>query len=114
MDKKKLAMAVLVMVSVFFCADHIYCGSTEEDHFAQGGAYFIEGDYEKAISEYNKAIEIDPENAEAYFSLGLAQSLLNRNDAARNSLERSKYLFRKKGDEQNVQKVDGVIDKLPK
>ena len=113
MDKKKLAMAALVIGLLFFCADHIYCESTEEDHLAQGSTYFIEGDYEKAISEYNKAIEINPEYAEAYFSLGLAQSLLNRNEAARKSLERSKELFQKKGDEQNVQKVEGALSKLP-
>jgi tetratricopeptide (TPR) repeat protein len=40
------------------------------------------GDYISAIADYNKAIELDPKNARAYFIRGLAKLSLNENDGA--------------------------------
>lgn len=37
---------------------------------AQADSYFTSGDYEKAIDEYKKIIETDPETIEAYLQLG--------------------------------------------
>ena len=36
----------------------------------RGNAYFIEGQYDQAISDYNKALEINPRNANAYSNRG--------------------------------------------
>ena len=38
----------------------------------RGFAYFITGDFEAAIADYNTAIDLDPENARAYSNRGLA------------------------------------------
>jgi tetratricopeptide (TPR) repeat protein len=43
-------------------------GETEE-HYQQGISYERKGDYENAIVSYQKAIEINPENAAAYNAL---------------------------------------------
>ena len=43
-----------------------------EKHYRDGTALVIDGEYEKAIVELNKAIELDPEYAEAYYNRGLA------------------------------------------
>ena len=41
-------------------------------HYFKGVAYFKKGQNDKAIAEYNKAIEINPRLAEAYANRGLA------------------------------------------
>jgi len=38
----------------------------------RGSAFHYKGQYDRAISDYNKAIEIDPEYALAYFNRGVA------------------------------------------
>ena len=40
--------------------------SLVEDHFDSGTTYFIHGEYENAIKEYDKAIQLDPDFASAY------------------------------------------------
>ena len=41
-------------------------------HFKKGHSYQEKGQWDKAIAEYNKAIELNPEYAEAYYNRGLA------------------------------------------
>ena len=41
-----------------------------EYYFGRGRAYYHEGQYDKAISDYTKAIEINPKYAEVYFKRG--------------------------------------------
>ena len=38
----------------------------------RGSAFHYKGQYDRAISDYNKAIEIDPEYALAFFNRGVA------------------------------------------
>ena len=55
------------------------CATTEEiketdPHvlLIQGNALFLDGQYDRAIAFLNKAIEINPRLAEAYYNRGLA------------------------------------------
>ena len=43
-----------------------------EAYFGRGLTYGILGDYERAIADYDKAIELDPKDAAAYYNRGLA------------------------------------------
>ena len=43
----------------------------EEEHIEQGKAYFNEHKSDAAISEYKKALIINPDSAKAHFGLGL-------------------------------------------
>jgi Tfp pilus assembly protein PilF len=47
------------------------------------------GGVEQASKDFEKAIQLNPKSAEAYLWLGIAQRKLNRNAAARKSLERA-------------------------
>lgn len=50
------------------------------------------GDFEAAITDFEKAIEIDPEDAEAYYSRGLAKEALGQTEKAEADFEKAKDL----------------------
>ena len=47
-----------------------------------GGAYFKKGQYDQAIADYTKAIELDPKYAEAYKSRGFVYTSKGQHDQA--------------------------------
>jgi tetratricopeptide (TPR) repeat protein len=50
----------------------------ERAHFLLGGAYFGQQNYDKAVSEYQKSVELAPEYAPGYNLLGYAQRAKER------------------------------------
>jgi tetratricopeptide (TPR) repeat protein len=48
------------------------CSPPEQEHVRKGKHLFNNGQIEMAIAEYNKALEIDQHNAEAYLERGIA------------------------------------------
>jgi len=71
---KRLVIAVLVIFASACAASQPTKieKNQAEFYFNQGVAWNEKGDYDKAISEYTKAIEINPSLAEAYNNRGLA------------------------------------------
>ena len=71
---KRLVLAVLVIFASACAASQPTKieKNQAEFYFNQGVAWNEKGDYDKAISEYTKAIEINPSLAEAYNNRGLA------------------------------------------
>ena len=55
-------------------------------------AYASKGDYDRAIADYNRAIQIDPDNAVAYNNRGIAYWRLNDKINARRSFQKAKEL----------------------
>lgn len=55
----------------------------------RGNAFYYAGDYDKAAADYNKAIEIDPLLAEAYYGLGTVDNLLGEYDRALIALKKA-------------------------
>ncbi len=53
-----------------------------------GIAYFQRGDAETAISEFNKAIEMNPQHVNAWFNLGLVSDQSGKKDGAINAWKR--------------------------
>ena len=51
-------------------------------YYNRGNAYSELGEYKQAISDYTRAIELDPEYAEAYYNRGLAYKQLGNCSAA--------------------------------
>ena len=52
------------------------------DYFVRGNALNSNGRAADAVADYSKAIEAQPDFAEAYFNRGLAQEKLNQNSEA--------------------------------
>ncbi len=53
-----------------------------DDHIKRGYARYCQNDYMGAISDYSKAIEIDPKNEEAFYYRGYARNELNDYEGA--------------------------------
>jgi len=63
-------VAPLVCVVLFALA----CANPALEHVQQGTVYREQGEFDKAIAEYTKAIELDPDLAIAYNNRGCAYS----------------------------------------
>ena len=57
----------LILTILYGCVD-----TEEVAYYNQGLAYFNKGQYDKAISDTSKAIEINPRDADAYNNRGNA------------------------------------------
>ena len=60
----------------------------ERAHFILGNTYFGQQDYEKAIEQYRKSIEINPSFAGAYNSIGYAYRPLEKYDDAETAFKK--------------------------
>ena len=67
---KRILLPVLISLS-FFCYSQ-----TAEEYSDRGNAKYALEDYRGAIQDYNKAIELDPEDALAYWIRGDAKESL--------------------------------------
>ena len=62
--------------------DPIYTPDMPEYHCEQGGSYYAQGLFDLAIESYNKALEIDPENGNAFYGLAYTYRAQGRLDLA--------------------------------
>jgi tetratricopeptide (TPR) repeat protein len=51
-------------------------------YYNRGNAYGEKGDFDRAIEDFDKALELNPEYADAYFNRGTAHSALNQHEKA--------------------------------
>ena len=73
---RRIGVSILV---VFLTIGLCYCearGAVDKErsifHYTTGCSYLEKGQWDKAIAEYNEAIELDPKYVEAYFNRGNA------------------------------------------
>jgi tetratricopeptide (TPR) repeat protein len=63
------------------------------DHLNAGYNFYKQGDYNNALAEYNKAIEDDTNNNEAYYYRGVIFSKIGENDKALPDFKQSIELY---------------------
>ena len=76
MERLNMATAILMLpflvLVIFGCAEAQQEPLSAKEYCNRGVSYFEKGQYDKAIADYNKAIEIDPKDARAYNNRGIA------------------------------------------
>ncbi|OLP16817.1 hypothetical protein BST81_19170 [Leptolyngbya sp. 'hensonii'] len=65
---------------------------TATDYVEQGRAFYFENRFEEALTSHEKAIQIEPDNARAWFSKGAALAKLQRHEEAIQSYDRAVQL----------------------
>ncbi len=111
-------MAGIVLLSLFGCATQqpvqsdIQTQEAAETYFNRGVTYSQKGEFDRAISNYNKAIELNPKFVVAYLDRGFTYSKLGENDRAISDYNKAieinpryamafnnrGFIYRKKGD----------------
>ncbi len=81
----------MVLISIIIIPILLSCATTQQKqveskdanfYFNRGTAYIAKGQYDQAISDFNKALEINPSYAEAYNNRGAVYSRKGQNDEA--------------------------------
>ena len=70
------------------------------------------GRYQEAIADYDEAIRLQPDDAEAYSNRGNAKAALGRKDEARQDLETALALARNANNAEMVALVEQLLHKL--
>ncbi len=73
--KKLIILLLILLIPVLVLVQ------TAENYLDKGVDKYNKGDYSGAIQDFNKAIELDPNDAEAYGGRGLAKILLGQKDS---------------------------------
>ena len=94
MSKKKITIIICTAVIIIFCAVTAILFIPKSDAnsitemLSTAQKYLVEADYERAIAEFNKIIELDPMNTEAYLGLAEAYEKNGQHDKAIETLEK--------------------------
>lgn len=78
-----------------------------------GFTHILAGDSKGAIPYLVKAIQLNPDDAEAYYFLGAAYRSLGQYKEAKENLKEAKELYQSRGDYQKVESVEQDFNKLP-
>ncbi|MCP4364404.1 MAG: tetratricopeptide repeat protein [Planctomycetes bacterium] len=79
--KIKAGTIIFLLLGFLLFLPGAYAGEADT-YYNRGNAHLHKGEYEEAISNYTKALEIEPQSAEVYASRGLAYSQIGQNDKA--------------------------------
>jgi len=82
MRKTCLLLFVLIIVPIISQAIGELNPKNAKVYYNQGIAWYNKGDYDRAISDYSKAIELNPKNADTYNNRGIAWAKKGNHDRA--------------------------------
>lgn len=85
---------------------------TAEDFLRRGSLYEKNGNYEKALRDFNQAVALRPNDEDGYIRQGLALEGLNRSQDALQKYQKAKEISQRQGDRNRVQVIDYLIQKL--
>ncbi len=67
----RITIALLsILILICYTTLPIYAQNSAEEYFYSGNEKANSGDLQGAIEDYNKAIELNPKHAEAYYNRG--------------------------------------------
>ncbi len=65
-----------ILILICYTTLPINAQNSAEEYFISGVGKLASGDYQGAINDFNKAIEINPKDADAYYNRGFAKAKL--------------------------------------
>ncbi len=105
---KRIILILLIMATAFSLAS---CAKAQTPDWQTsldlGQKYLLDGNYEQAIVEFNKVIEIEPKNVDAYLGLTEAFTKLGDYTQAISALERG---YSETEDERLSERIDELQD----
>ena len=88
MKTKAIPILMITLIGICILAPMV-SAEPAEDWNGIGIGFAISGEYEQAIECFNKAIELDPNNADAYFSRGTTHARLSQYEKAIKDFDRA-------------------------
>ncbi|MCK5709761.1 MAG: tetratricopeptide repeat protein, partial [Deltaproteobacteria bacterium] len=73
---KLISRTILVVIFASLLSIDIGLAQTAQDYVAKGRAKFERGDYQGSIQDFNKAIELNPNDATFYAGRGFPKGIL--------------------------------------
>jgi tetratricopeptide (TPR) repeat protein len=70
-DNNKISKNTLIKLGIIVCVLLTGCRDNAVDHYNRGVDHWQNHEYDQAVSEFTRAIQINPEYAEAYNSRGI-------------------------------------------
>ena len=84
-----LLILLIILLPIASCSNN---GSENQAYLEHGYESIVAGDYNQALKNFNKAIEIDPESVEAYNNRGLILGIMGDYTSALADFNRSIHL----------------------
>ena len=74
LNRNRWGRALVAVLCILLVAGFAGCSkeSKKEGHFKKGEAYLAESKFREAIIEFKNVLQIDPNDAKAYYKLGMA------------------------------------------
>jgi tetratricopeptide (TPR) repeat protein len=91
-QNKETFKRVLFWSSMVICLFLAGCKDKSIDHYNRGVAHHDKGEYDLAISDYTKAIEINPKHAFAYNNRAVAYYFKGEYDKAQEDVHKAQSL----------------------
>jgi tetratricopeptide (TPR) repeat protein len=81
-QNKLMSKGMLLTLVMFICISVAGCASDSANYLSRGTSYAKKGEFDRAISDYDKAVVRDPENAEIYANRGYVYFLKGEYDGS--------------------------------
>ncbi len=78
---------------ILLCVGFFAHAQTEKELFDKGVSLFKQGEYQQAVDEFSKLIQLAPDNADAYKNRGVSYMKQEKFDSAIQDFETAKRLF---------------------
>jgi tetratricopeptide (TPR) repeat protein len=69
-------MKRLILILLILLIPILSCSNSAQDYINKGYEHILDEDYEAALKDFNKAIEIDPRSVEAYNNRGIVLGIM--------------------------------------
>lgn len=105
---------MLLFISIpYYSFGQVQPTSLLTEYIKTGKEFLSKNEYNKAILNFKKVVQINPNEVQAYLFLGFSYESLNQFKDAEINFEIAKNLFQKQGNSLDVQRTEQMLKELP-